>query len=159
MNRSLIISNWQNNKFKCLFVFAVFLVLMSSNTQKQSNSEIDLNVANDSNAYILYLFTGSDWCPNCKRFEKKVLNDSVFVSNISKHNIQIETLDFPQRKKLPPHRAKYNDSMAQVLHFDGGFPGIILQSSTSLATQKLSYSNETSKDFLTLLLESKAKLE
>lgn len=132
---------------------------MSFTAKKQSNSELKPNVSDDSTAYILYLFTGSDWCANCKRLEKKVLSDSEFISSLAKHNIELEVIDFPQRKKLSPETILYNDSMAQDLKFDGGFPGIVLRSNTSLSTQKLKYSNETSQEFLTLLLDSKAKLK
>ncbi|MEZ4805270.1 MAG: hypothetical protein R2852_07255 [Bacteroidia bacterium] len=132
---------------------------MSSFDCTPSNSGLTNIHSNDSNSYVLYLFTGSDWCANCRRLDKKVLSDSVFISSITEHNIQIKIIDFPQRTKLSPETILYNDSIAQVMMFDGAFPGIVLQSRSNLGTQKLSYKNETSAEFLRILLESKAKLE
>lgn len=49
---------------------------------------------------ILAFFTGSDWCPPCKKMHGQILSSSSFRSFASDHVVLLK-VDFPRRKKLP----------------------------------------------------------
>jgi len=73
----------------------------------------------------LIVFTGSDWCNNCRYLEKTVLNDSAFV-RFTTENTELIIADFPQKNKLPAADVRRNDSLAALYNSDGTFPKIVL---------------------------------
>lgn len=101
---------------------------------------------------ILYIFTGSDWCVDCRRLEKNVLSDAAFLKTMEKNNIEVEIIDFPQRKKLPPEVVKHNESIAENYNFQGIFPTLIL-SQTKEKYEPLKYKNEKAVEFSEIVLE------
>lgn len=98
----------------------------------------------NSDSLTLYFITGSDWCANCRKFDKKVLSDSGFNNAVKSSGIQSVTLDFPQKKKSDNH---YNDSMAGVLGFDGNFPAIYLMNHSNGKKVGIAYQSETANEF------------
>lgn len=98
----------------------------------------------NSDSLTLYFITGSDWCANCRKFDKKVLSDSGFNMAVKSSGINSVTLDFPQKKKLQNH---YNDSMAGVLGFDGNFPAIYLMNHSNGKKIGITYQSETADEF------------
>lgn len=73
----------------------------------------------------MLVFSGSDWCLPCIRFEKEVLEDTTFLS-FSTRNIQMEILDFPQHKRLSKEQVAYNEKMAEKYNPQGYFPYVLL---------------------------------
>jgi protein disulfide-isomerase len=55
---------------------------------------------------IMLLFTGSDWCIYCKKFESEITSSPEFQTWSEKF-IKVE-IDFPQHKTLPPTLAAQN---------------------------------------------------
>ena len=49
---------------------------------------------------LLADFTGSDWCPDCKRLKTRVFETEMFKTEASKRFVLLE-LDYPRRKTLP----------------------------------------------------------
>lgn len=74
---------------------------------------------------ILLVFSGSDWCQPCIRFEKQVLKDSVF-QHFAAANLELIKADFPQRKKLTPAQRQQNEQLAGQYNPEGEFPHIVL---------------------------------
>lgn len=74
---------------------------------------------------ILIVFTGSDWCNNCRYLEKAVLNDSAFV-RFATENTELIIADFPQKNIQPEPVILRNDSLAALYNSDGTFPKIVL---------------------------------
>jgi hypothetical protein len=104
----------------------------------------------------LIVFEGSDWCSNCISFEKNVLSNTTFKTFLEGYNIEIEKIDFPQRKKLSKEQKKYNASVAEKYSFDGKYPTILLTNEATDEYLKLNYSNQTVDE---LIDEIKQKLE
>lgn len=100
---------------------------------------------------ILYVFTGSDWCPNCIKFKRNVLVDSLFQIKLKELNIHIELLDFPQRKKQEADVVQHNKQKAEKFKFDGTFPTLILYSEKKDKFTKFNYHNENPEAFLQIL--------
>ena len=81
----------------------LFVSLLISFTSHISYAQIDFqhdDKAEKSPSQLkLLIFSGSDWCLPCIRFERKVLQDTAFIAFGDKY-LLIEKADFPQHKKL-----------------------------------------------------------
>ena len=70
-------------------------------------------------------FTGSDWCPYCKRLDAEVFTKEQFLQEADKRFILV-TLDFPRNvTKLSPQTRERNDQLRQEYAVEG-FPTVIL---------------------------------
>ncbi len=101
-----------------------------------------------SAAYKLVIFEGSDWCVNCIRLDRNVLNDDYFVQFLEKENIEVQRIDFPQRKKLEPEEESFNASVAEKYDFQGIFPTILLVKSSSDEFITLTYHDQGVPEFI-----------
>ena len=106
--------------------------------------------------YKLLVFEGSDWCANCHRLEKNILSDSLFINQLGKNSIEVERIDFPQRKKLSKNIQSYNRAIAEKYEFDGVFPTLLLIKKNDDSFQKIAYQNQSVEEFLKLI---QSKLE
>ncbi|MDC6364906.1 MULTISPECIES: thioredoxin fold domain-containing protein [Flavobacteriaceae] len=99
-------------------------------------------------SYRLVLFEGSDWCVNCIRFDKHILRDEKFVEFLDKEDIEIQRVDFPQRKKLNADEESFNASMAEKYGFQGIFPTILLVESDTNEIFTLEYHDQEALEFI-----------
>lgn len=104
-------------------------------------------LSTSSIAATLLIFTGSDWCPNCRRLGKKILSDSTFIS-YTKNKLSIEFVDFPQHKKLDPQIVKKNKILSEKYHFQGIYPTILLLDSAGKVIGQIFYLNQSPKEFI-----------
>ncbi len=101
---------------------------------------------------LLILFSGSDWCAACIRFEKKVLHQNAFTDYISgKLNFYIA--DFPQSKKITNETKQRNDSLAEQYNPMGIFPLLVLLYPDGRAFAYLQYRNESAEEFVKMIQE------
>jgi len=100
----------------------------------------------------LIVITGSDWCPNCKRLDKSVLNDSSFVKFIQSNHILLDIVDFPQRSSQNDSIRSKNSKTAEFCQFDGTFPGIFLLDMADSSLRKIDYNNDNSLEFCKALM-------
>jgi thioredoxin-related protein len=97
---------------------------------------------------VLLLFSGSDWCTNCMRFDKKIMHDAIFKDYLANHLVLFNA-DFPQQKKLPVEIVKQNDSLAQIYNADGTFPKIVLIDPIQPGIYKqIAYTTQTAAEFI-----------
>ena len=80
--------------------------------------------AADEKKDVLLLYTGSDWCPPCKKLESEVFSQQDFVDEASS-NFVFVMFDFPKDKLLPPETVKQNDLWAAKYGVEG-YPTVIL---------------------------------
>ena len=99
----------------------------------------------------LIVFQGSDWCPNCIRFDEHILQDDAFKTYLKKHKIEIALVDFPQKIKLSKQQQAKNDSIADRYQFDGSFPTILIARNDTLIYKELQYSNQTTAQMISQL--------
>lgn len=105
---------------------------------------------------LLVEFTGSDWCPPCKKLHKEVFSKSSFVKSASQDFVLVE-LDFPQKKKLDADLKKQNEDLAKKYKVRG-FPTVLLMDSNGRVFKKMSYQAGGVKPYLTMIQKSlKAK--
>lgn len=96
--------------------------------------------------YRLIIFEGSDWCLNCRRLEKRIISDSVFINFLKSNKIVLERIDFPQRKKLSHQQVQYNEEIAKRYGFRGVFPTLVLSKSDTLKYKRIFYNKESDVD-------------
>lgn len=99
-------------------------------------------VQDDAGKFSLIYFSGSDWCVKCIQLEKQVLSNDAFISFLEEQSIQVEKIDFPQRKKLTEDQIEYNQTVADTYSFDGVFPTLLLGRTDTLKYIKLDYLND-----------------
>ncbi|MCX7712616.1 MAG: thioredoxin family protein [Chthoniobacterales bacterium] len=85
-----------------------------------------LNRAKISNKPILLKFTGSDWCPPCKKLHKEVFATPEF-QKFAEKNLIFVVIDFPRNQTLPIEETERNEQLASRFNVRG-FPTVILLS-------------------------------
>ena|ERR1035438_306174 len=100
----------------------------------------------------LLIFTGSDWCPNCRRLEKKILNDTTFI-NFTRNRLNLEFADFPQNKKLDDKTIEKNKALAEKYHFQGIYPTILILDQKGKVLGQIRYKNQNPIEFIQELKE------
>jgi hypothetical protein len=107
-------------------------------------------LSEESNYPVLLIFSGSDWCSPCIRFEKKILSDILF-QDFARQNMILLNADFPQRRALSPEIQKQNDRLAEKYNPNGIFPHLVLIYPRSSRAIYLSYSKQTAAEFISEL--------
>jgi thiamine biosynthesis lipoprotein len=121
--------------------------LLSANAQVEPDPEKAFREARQSGRQILLVFSGSDWCMPCIRFEKNILTDSAFREFAGKRIVILEA-DFPQRKKIPtPMRSQY-EALAGEFNTEGAFPKIVLLTPDRKLLAILPYTGQSPADFI-----------
>ena len=96
------------------------------------------------------VFSGSDWCANCIKLKKNVLDVPAFES-YANENFIILILDFPSEKKnaLSKEQIKKNEVLAEKYNPEGSFPRVVILSPDESKLGEIkSYSNETPDKFI-----------
>jgi thioredoxin-related protein len=96
---------------------------------------------------ILLIFSGSDWCMPCIRFEKKILSDSSFQKFAGQHLV-ILVADFPQSKRVPDSLRIQYEALAEQFDPSGQFPQIILLDSGRKRVADVVYTDQSAGDFI-----------
>jgi len=89
---------------------------------------------------ILAVFTGSDWCPPCKKLKESVFDGEEFKLWASQNVVQLE-LDFPNDSKQSAATKKQNAELAKKYNVRG-YPTQLLLSSQGEVLGKLEYQKD-----------------
>ena len=74
--------------------------------------------------HLLLLFTGSDWIPLCRIFDRDVLNQQAFIDGVSDSFVPVR-FDFPRENQLPPATAAQNQLFMRAYRV-AAFPTVYL---------------------------------
>ena len=97
---------------------------------------------------VMLVFSGSDWCAPCIKFEKEILSTEIFRA-FAEANLILLKVDFPQRKLLPDAIRIQNDQLAEKYNPDGIFPQILLiYPDNSQRIAQMLYSQQTASEFV-----------
>lgn len=88
------------------------------------NVEEAIATAQKESKDLFLLYTGSDWCPPCKKLESEVLSQEEFLSE-AKQNYVFVILDFPREKQLAPETVEQNKKWASKFGIEG-YPTVVL---------------------------------
>ncbi len=133
-------------------LFTILLLLQWGLTQQQPLPPSDAG----QNTATLYIIVGSDWCPECRRLEEKVLADTAFTTTLEQQAIDMVIVDFPQRKKQDKQTVQRNRIIAEKYDFEGIFPTLIV--STKQDYQQVFYHNESASDLSKIILDVRDQL-
>jgi thioredoxin-related protein len=89
-----------------------------------TNYDESLKKAATENRMVLLEFTGSDWCPPCKRQAAEVFSQPAFEEFASANLVPVK-LDFPRRAEQSEEQKAANQALAQKYKVKG-FPTVIL---------------------------------
>jgi thioredoxin-related protein len=113
---------------RILLLFAATGLLLCASTHAKESWFEDVQQAlakarqEDKDLFLLY--TGSDWCPACQKFESEVLGEADFLEKAGQHFVLVR-LDFPKKKKLPAEIIEQNRIWAEKFGIDG-YPTVVL---------------------------------
>ncbi len=83
-----------------------------------------LAIAKEEKKDLLLLYTGSDWCPPCKKLHDEVFSHNEFVDEAQQNFVLVE-FDFPKNKELPQAIVQQNRTWAEKYGITG-YPTVIL---------------------------------
>ncbi len=84
-------------------------------------------------------FTGSDWCPWCKKMDAQILSTPEFQQALSDKLIFVK-VDFPRNTKLDPALETQNKRLSKTYEIQG-FPTAILLDPNGKRIEKLGFEN------------------
>ncbi|MBE7651840.1 thioredoxin family protein [Tenacibaculum finnmarkense] len=99
--------------------------ILSFNTINTPPYKSLCDTANAKNKNIIVYFSGSDWCANCNKFKKEVLNTPDIKKSIETDYVY-HLADFPQRTELTEELETLNNSLAEKLNNQGVFPLLVI---------------------------------
>ena len=89
-----------------------------------TNYDESLKKAATENRMVLLEFTGSDWCPPCKKQAADVFAQPAFEEFANANLVPVK-LDFPRRAEQSEEQKTANQALAQKYKVEG-FPTVIL---------------------------------
>jgi thioredoxin-related protein len=114
--------------FLVLILFSLSCSTPTSNSHPDwgINLEEGIQLAAKDGKYVFALFTGSDWCPPCKKLDHDVLETEQFKQLADEKLVKV-VFDFPRKpeNQLSTEQAAYNNNSAQKF-FVEGFPTVII---------------------------------
>ncbi|HXB32794.1 MAG TPA: thioredoxin family protein [Puia sp.] len=135
-------------KFIALLALAFFTYIRFAPAQEVLHDpNIAFAAATRTGKDILLIFSGSDWCIPCIRFEKKILSDSSF-QKFAGERLVILVADFPQRKRVPDSLRIQYEALAEQFDPSGQFPQIILLDSGRKRVADVAYTDQPPGDFI-----------
>ncbi len=113
-------------KYLLASVVLFFSVGVSAQDWKQDYSEA-LEKATKENKPLILVFSGSDWCPPCKRLDKNIWTSEKFIQFSSERYVLYKA-DFPRKKinKLPQEQLDQNKRLAERFNPKGHYPLVLV---------------------------------
>lgn len=129
-------------------VFVFYLCFsFTVSAQIQIDADQAFRISSETKKPVLLIFSGSDWCAPCMRFERKILSESSFQDFV-KENIILLQADFPQRKRLSHALEQQNEQLAEQFNPKGIFPRFLVLSADRKILSTLSYANQSPFEFI-----------
>lgn len=93
--------------------------------------------AKKNNKDIFLFFTGSDYCPWCKKLSKEILDTNDFKSMTDKY-FEFVLIDFPAKKALSDTQYKHNKKLKEKYKVEG-FPTVIIIDTDGIIITRTGY--------------------
>lgn len=130
-----------------LFFFLLFIPFIKSQAQVLTDPSEAFTAAQSAGKPVLLVFSGSDWCAPCIRFDRDVLSDSTFIQYAEKHIIVLKA-DFPQRKKIAQPLQSAYEKLADTYNPEGAFPKLLLISPDKKNVATIPFLKQTPATFV-----------
>jgi protein disulfide-isomerase len=112
--------------------------------------------AQKENKLILMDFTGSDWCPPCKKLTAEVLSQQEFLDYAAKHFTLVE-LDFPNRKPQSDELKAANKKLKEQFEIKGYPTLLVITPDGKELWRKVGYGSGGPKSIIAELNKARAK--
>ena len=101
---------------------------------------------------LILVFSGSDWCPPCKRLSKSILTSEEFIS-YSSENYVLYNADFPRKKanQLPEALALQNKELAERYNPKGHYPKVLVLNASEEVLGQTGYKKMSPKEYIAVL--------
>ena len=119
------------------------------------NIDKALEQAAAENKDLLLLYTGSDWCPPCKKLEEEVFSQTEFSDEATNQFVFV-IFDFPKKKQLPDELAKQNQTWAEKFGING-YPTVVLMDQENRPFGITGYREGGVENYLGILAEFRQK--
>lgn len=86
---------------------------------------------------ILANFTGSDWCPWCKKLDQEIFSQKVF-QDFAREHLVLFVADFPNHKPQAAKLVAQNEALLQTYQIEG-FPTVLLLDSEGTMIAQTGY--------------------
>lgn len=105
---------------------------------------------------VLLDFTGSDWCPPCKKLAKDVFSSQEF-KDFAKEKLVLVEVDFPAKKKLSDEQKQANDKLKEQFKIEA-YPTIVLLDASGKELDRfVGYGGASPEDYIQKLEGAMAK--
>ena len=108
------------------------------------------SLAKAGNKLVLMDFTGSDWCPPCKKLKKDVFSSDEFAT-FAKANLVLVEVDFPRTKKQSAELKKANQALSEKFAIEAYPTVIVLSPEGKQLSKDTGYDGSSAKDFVAKL--------
>jgi protein disulfide-isomerase len=123
--------------FITLLLLALTLGLRAETSDWLTDFSAAKKKAKEENKPILMLFTGSDWCPYCIKWEKEAFSQTEFKEYAQK-NLVLLLVDFPNKKPLPKAQQKANDALLDKFKVEE-YPTVVMLDSKAKKIGSFNY--------------------
>ena len=148
MSNLPVYQNALSKGFKTGFLLIlIFFSIIRSTAQIYEQKHIAFEKAKTENKPVFLVFSGSDWCLPCIKFEKEVLNTSEF-QEFSNNELIILKADFPQRKEQDKSLVEQNEELAEKYNPQGYFPHLVLLDNKGVVLTRFNYFNQNVSGFI-----------
>ncbi len=135
------------NKLLCVALVTLATVAAQAAELKWHTSLPDAKaVAKAESKQIFLEFTGSDWCPPCKKLHSQVLESDAFA-DFAKNYVLVE-LDFPRNKEQSDELKAANKALAKEFKITGYPTVVILDADGKEVTRKVGYGGQSPQEYL-----------
>ena len=101
-------------------------------------------------------FTGSDWCPPCKKLHSDILATKDFLAFASKNLVLVE-VDFPNNKPQSAQLKKANEALSNKFKVEGFPTVIVLDADGKIVFREVGFSGTALPDYIAKLGKLKKK--
>lgn len=105
-------------------LLAAFAVSAAHAGDYLTNFEAGKKKAASEKKALLVKFTGSDWCPPCKKLQKEVFSKSSFQEGVAEDFVVV-VLDFPRKSEMTAEQTAANKKVAKAYKVKA-YPTVLL---------------------------------
>lgn len=137
-------------KLLLMLLFFVSIGVVAQDWKENYNDA--LAQAETDDKPLILVFSGSDWCPPCKRLDKNIWTSEEFKS-FSSEKYVLYKADFPRKKanQLPQEQLNQNKKLAERFNPKGHYPLVLVLDKSEQVLGKTGYQKISPKDYIAVL--------
>lgn len=130
-----------------MFLLFLLFLTITVHAQTTDNKIKAMRLAKEEGKHILLVFSGSDWCQPCIRFDKNILQQTSF-RKYAETALVILKCDFPQRTILSDQLIAQNEALAETFNPKGEFPSLLLLNADLKKVADVNYNGQSTEQFI-----------